>query len=81
MRALIRDLKTGRFYAPVWQWTHKREKACDFGSTFQALTFAEDNRLRGIEVVLAFDELEKDVTVSLDVQGRWPSFYGAKHVK
>jgi hypothetical protein len=81
MRALIRDLKTGRFYAPVWQWTHKREKAWDIGSTFQALNFAEDNRLRGIEVVLAFDEPEKEVTVSVDVQGRWPTFYGERHVK
>jgi hypothetical protein len=30
---------------------------------------------------LAFDEPERDVTVSLDVQGRWPTFYGAGHAK
>ena len=74
MRALIRDLRTGRFYAPNWQWTPRREDACGFGSTFQALAFAEDNRLRGVEVVLTFDGPEKDVTVGLDLQGQRPPF-------
>jgi hypothetical protein len=64
MRALIRDLRTRLFYGPAWQWTSRREEACGFGSTFQALAFAEDNRLHGVEVVLTFDEAWKDITVS-----------------
>jgi len=72
MRALIRDLETGCFYTPDGQWTAKRGKACDFGSTFQALMFAEDNELRGVEVILTFEEPEKDVAVSLDLQSRRP---------
>jgi len=74
MRALIRDLRTKLFYGPAWQWTAKRENACDFRSTFQALAFAEDNRLHGVEVVLTFSRPEKDVTVGPDLQGRWPRF-------
>jgi hypothetical protein len=72
MRALIRDLRTKLFYGPAWHWTAKRKEARGFGSTFQALAFAEDNRLRGVEVVLTFGRPERDVTVGLDLQGRWP---------
>jgi hypothetical protein len=68
MRALIRDLKTGCFYAPDGQWTAEREQGREFDSTFHALAFAEDKRLDRVEVVLTFDEPEKDVTVSLDLQ-------------
>ena len=68
MRALIRDLQTGGFYTPDGQWAAERGKGCGFESIFQALAFAEDNELDGVEVVLTFDEPEKDNTVSLDLQ-------------
>ena len=64
MRALIRHLKTKLFYAGEARWTAKREKACDFGTTFRALTFAGDNHLRGVEVVMTFGEPEFDLTIS-----------------
>jgi len=64
MRALIRDLRTGAFYAPDGQWAVERERGCDFESTFHALTFAEENHLRGVEVVLIFGEPQYDLTVS-----------------
>jgi hypothetical protein len=66
MRALLRDSKNGRFYAPGWQWTDKREEACNFGGTFQALTFAAVYGLRRVEVVLTFDNSGSDVTIGLD---------------
>ena len=70
MRALIRDMTTGRFYAPGWRWTTKRAKACDFESTFQALSFAEDKGLRGVEVVLTFADFGSDVAISLDCENQ-----------
>jgi len=66
MRALLRDSKSGRFYAPGWQWTARREEACNFGGTFQALTFAEVNGLLGVEVVLTFENFGSDVTIGLE---------------
>ena len=81
MRALIRDLKTGRFYAPVWQWTHRREKACDFGSTFQALTFAGDSHLHGVEVVLMSDEPGHMTRIHPELEGPSLKFYGVRHGK
>jgi len=40
---------------------------CDFKSTFEALAFAEDNRLDGVEVLLTFGEPVYDLTVSQDL--------------
>jgi hypothetical protein len=68
MKALIRDLKTGCFYKGEGVWTGQRGEGREFESTFQAMAFAEDNGLDGVEVVLTFDEPEKDVTVGMDLQ-------------
>ena len=70
MRALIRDLRTGSFYGPDGQWTAAREKGCEFESTFQALTFAGDNHLHGVEVVMTFGAPEYDLTISREPEGR-----------
>ena len=65
MRALVRDLKTKLFYARDQSWTAKRENAWDFVTTFRALTFAGDNHLKGVEVVMTFGEPRYDLTLSL----------------
>jgi CheY-like chemotaxis protein len=65
MRALIRHLKTGLFYAGDGRWTAKGENACNFKSGAEALGFAEDNHLRGVEVVLPLGESEYDVPTIL----------------
>ena len=75
MRALIRDLRTGRFYAPDSNWTPKREDACGFGSVEEASTFILNNRLRGVEVVLASDNPEQDRTVSVESETRPPKVF------
>jgi len=70
MRALIRHLKTGLFYAGDQSWTAKRENAWDFLTTFRALTFAGDNHLRGVEVVLTFGEAKYDLALSPEPKQR-----------
>jgi len=81
MRALLRDSRTGRFYAPGWQWTTRRKEACNFGSTFQALTFAGVNGLHGVEVVLTFENFGSDVTIGLDEEERSPKVYTERQAK
>ena len=73
MRVLLRNAKTGLFYKVPWKWTAKRDVACNFGGTFQALRFAENNRLRGMEVVLTFGEPEYDLAIS-----RLPNLYNVR---
>ena len=65
MRALICDLRTGRFYGPEGRWTPRRDEAFDFRSADQASAFAMDNRLHGVEVVLAYDNPEQDRRVGV----------------
>jgi hypothetical protein len=66
MRALIRDAKTGMFYGSDGQWAAERDHARDFGGTFQAISFAGQNRLRGVHVVLAFDTPEYDAVIDFE---------------
>ena len=66
MRALIRHLKTRRFYAGDERWTAKREKACDFVTSFRALTFAHDKRLRGVEVVMTLRGVKELMSIRED---------------
>ena len=67
MRALICDLRTGRFYAPDGRWTRRRDEACDFRSARAASAFAEVNRFRGIELVLTSDSSGEDLRVAVEV--------------
>jgi hypothetical protein len=62
-------LRTGRFYGPDGRWTPRREEACDFRSARAASAFAEENRLRGIELVLTADSSGEDLRVAVEFGG------------
>ena len=71
----------GTFYAGDGRWAAKREDACTFRSSFEALTFAGDNHLHGVEVVLTSDEPECELRMNLQRVGPSLKFYGEKHEK
>jgi hypothetical protein len=75
MRTLIRDLKTQTYYAAEGQWTVEREAARDFGSTSQAMSFAGQQQLHGVQVVLAFDNPEYDAVINFQREQRPPETY------
>jgi hypothetical protein len=79
MRAFIRDLKSGLFCARDLHWTVQREEAYDFGSTFEAATFAAEHLLQGVEVVLTFDRPKQEQRVNLEQEGGSLKFYGSRH--
>jgi hypothetical protein len=66
MRTLIQNVKTGMFYASDGQWTTEREDARDFGGTFQALSFAAQQHLHGVQVLLAFERSQYDITINFE---------------
>ena len=73
------SVKSGRFYAGDRRWTARRERASDFGTTFRALTFAEDNHLHGVEVVLASDKRGSGASANLERRdGPSLKFYGVR---
>jgi hypothetical protein len=75
MRTLIRDLKTGMFYGSDGHWTAERDDARDFGGTYQAMSFASQQQLRGIQLHLAFEIPEHDVIINLDREQPSPETY------
>ena len=79
MRAFIRDLKSGLFCARDLHWTVQREEAYDFGSTFEAATFAAEHLLQGVEVVLTFDRPKQEQRVNLEQESGSLRFYGSRH--
>jgi hypothetical protein len=68
MRTLIRDAKTGMFYGSDGHCTADREDARDFGGTYQAMHFAGQKGLHGVQVVLAFESPEYDLVINLERQ-------------
>ena len=79
MRAFIRDLKSGLFCGKDLHWKPEQEEACDFGSTFEAATFAAEHLLQGVEVVLTFDRPEQEQRVNLEQESGSLRFYGSRH--
>jgi len=75
MRALIRRLKSGHFYAGEQRWTPRREKAFNFVTSFRALRFAGDNHLGGVEVVMTFGEPKYDLTLGSKLRLQRPLSY------
>jgi hypothetical protein len=73
MRALICDLRTGRFYGKHGRWTPVREEACCFKSSEMAFAFVADNRLCGIEVVAASGSREDEVRLSFELESLQPT--------
>jgi len=69
MRALICDSRTGRFYSPDGRWTRRREDACDFRSARVAAGFAEEHRLRGVELVLTSESSGEELRVAVGFGG------------
>jgi hypothetical protein len=70
MRALICDLRTGRFYAADGRWTSKRDEAREFGNALLAMVFAEENRLGEVDVVVTSGPPGNDVRGGLRRKGR-----------
>ena len=68
MRALICNLRTGRFYASDGRWTPRRDEACDFRSASVASAFAEESHFRGIELVLTSDNSGEDLRVAVGLK-------------
>ncbi len=68
MRVLLLNTLTGLYYQASDSWTAQPEMAKNFGSSFRAAVFAQDNGLETLEVYLDFDDHEYNVR--LPVQGR-----------
>lgn len=65
MRVLLRRAESRTYLQAEGLWTSDRETARDFGTSGRAILFAAENRLGGLEVVLAFENSQYDLSIAL----------------
>lgn len=61
MRILLQQKETGLYLQDVAEWTCRSAEARDFLSSTVAIEFCLSNRLKGLQVVLKFEEERFDI--------------------
>ena len=61
MRVLLLDPKTGTYFQAEGAWTTDPQQARNFGTSFRAGAFAQDQGLSNLEVFLDFGDQEYNV--------------------
>jgi hypothetical protein len=65
MKILLRNTQTGLFYAAPDQWTSNHPEAYDFGKTDLALDAVRDGKLKGIELLVHFDNPAFEIPMTI----------------
>ncbi len=68
MRVLLRQTQTKLFYNDRHQWTADARSAVDFCDVQRAIKIGRDAQLKGVEVVLAFDDPSCDLVLPLQAE-------------
>lgn len=65
MKVLLRDTRTGLFYAGDEQWTKEQTDATDFEAPDRALDQVTLAKLEAVEVVVHFEESSFDIPLTI----------------
>lgn len=65
MKILLRSTQTGLFYAGPDQWTKNDPEAFDFEQTDLALDAVRDAKLKGIEVLVKFEDPALEIPLTI----------------
>ena len=65
MKILLRDTRTGLFYAGPNQWSPGQEQAQDFKTPDIALDLVDGSSLKAMELVVHFDDAAFDVPLTI----------------
>jgi hypothetical protein len=65
MRILVQNLATLLYFKDVGAWTPNPEEALDFENSTVAIRFCQENKLRGVQVVVKFEDSYKDIHLSI----------------
>ena len=65
MKILLRSTQTGLFYVGPDQWTQNDPEAFDFEQTDVALDAVRDANLKGIEVLVKFDNPSFEIPLTI----------------
>ncbi len=65
MKILLRSTQTGLFYAGPDHWTGNGPEAFDFQQTDLALDTVRDSKLKGIELLMKFEDPEFEIPLTI----------------
>jgi len=65
MKVLLRNTRTGKFYAGPTQWTEQQSEATGFDGPDRALDEVEQAKLEAMEVVIHFEESSFDIPLTI----------------
>jgi hypothetical protein len=65
MKILLRDIRTGLFYAGPNQWTIEQDTAEDFKTPDVAFNVIDESKLNAMEIVVHFGEAAFDVPLTI----------------
>ena len=65
MKILLRNTQTGLFYVGPGEWTPNHPEALDFEQTDLALDAVRDAKLKGIEVLMKFEDPSFEIPLTV----------------
>jgi len=63
MRILLQQKETGLYFKDIESWTRTSSEAMDFLSSTAAIDFCVSNKLKGVQLVLKFEEHQYDIVL------------------
>ncbi len=63
MRILLQQKETGLYFKDIESWTRNTSEAMDFLSSTAAIDFCVSNKLKGVQLVLKFEEHQYDIVL------------------
>lgn len=68
MRILLQQKDTGLYFKDIDSWTRSTAEAMDFLSSTAAIDFCVTNKLKGVQLVLKFEEHQYDIVLPVITQ-------------
>ena len=68
MRILLQQKDTGLYFKDIESWTRSTAEAMDFLSSTAAIDFCVTNKLKGVQLVLKFEEHQYDIVLPVVTQ-------------
>ena len=69
MKVLLRNTRTGKFYAGPENWTEQQSEATGFEGPDRALDVVSEAKLQSMEVVIHFEESSFDIPLTISQGG------------
>jgi hypothetical protein len=70
MRILLQQTETGLYFKDVGIWTSHADTAMDFLTSTAAIDFCVANKLKGVQLVLKFEEHRYNIVLPVAIPGQ-----------